>query len=518
MTAAYLSKAFGQSVDISLIESSNVSTVGVGEATFSDIHLFFEFLGLREEDWMPHCNAGYKLAIRFVNWNQERRWFYHPFQRFDIVEGRSIVEWWLKLKRDKVPCDYACFTVPAICDAQRSPRYLDGRVFDTKVEGMLGPCHKGSKPVAMDDLHMQYPYAYHFDASLLAKYLSQYAQARGVRRIVDDVQQVNLAGDGGIASLDTREHGALKAKLFVDCTGFRGLLINQALQEPFITFYESLPCDSAVAMQVPADPDREGINPFTTATALSSGWVWNIPLFHRTGTGYVYSSAFLSAEHAEREFRSHLGARAEGCNALHIKMRVGRNRNSWVKNCVAIGLSSGFVEPLESTGIFFIQNGIEQLVSHFSRGPIDEERVKNYNRTVAECIDGVREFLTLHYVAGNRQDTSFWKATKHDLFVPEPLAERLRLWHRQLPTKRTINPNYHGFPPYSYCLMLLGLGNVPDQSLALLDSADDRAALAAFDQVQVRARELVDALPPLSEYLAVKYGRQERELKEAVVI
>jgi tryptophan halogenase len=282
------------------------------------------------------------------------------------------------------------------------------------------------------------------------------------------------------------------------------------LAEPFISFTDSLPCDSAVAMQVPHDPEREGINPYTTATALDAGWVWNIPLCHRLGTGYVYASAFLTPEQAEREYRQHLGERADGCNALHIKMRVGRNRNSWVKNCVAIGLASGFVEPLESTGIFFIQHGIEQLVNHFPHWTLDEESIRSYNEAVAECIDGVREFLTLHYVAGTRQDTPFWKATKHDLMVPNDLAERLRLWKRELPTKRTINPREHGFTAYSYCVMLVGLGQRPEQPPALIDYLSEGSALSAFQSIRRRAEYLVKSLPPLSEYLSVKNSDQRR--------
>lgn len=509
MTAAYLAKALGENAEISLIESSTISNVGVGEATFSDIHLFFEYLGLREEDWMPYCNAGYKMAIRFVNWNAGGRYFYHPFQRFDLVQGRSIIEWWLKLKRDKMAFDYSCFTVPAICDAMKSPRFMNGQVFDSKMDGYIGPTDDVGRPRLIEDLQVQYPYAYHFDANLLAKFLCGYAQDRGVQRILDDVISVPLTETGHIHALQTKDHGLISGDLFIDCTGFRGLLINQTLKEPFISFTESLPCDSAVAMQVPSDP--KGINPFTTATALSAGWVWDIPLFHRTGTGYVYSSAFLSPEAAESEFREHLGKRAEGRKALHIKMRVGRNRNSWVKNCVAIGLSSGFVEPLESTGIFFIQHAIEQLVTYFPNGIGEEENIKSYNQVVGNLIDGVREFLTLHYVAGTKANNDFWKATKHDLVIPGDLAERLKLWKKRLPSRRTINPNYHGFPPYSYCCILLGLGHVPESSLPALDYLPDGPALAVFDQIQERTAALVNALPTLSDYLTAKYRMEEAD-------
>jgi len=506
MTAAYLSRALTNGVNISLIESANISTVGVGEATFSTIKLFFDFLGLQEHEWMPQCDATYKMAIKFVNWNQERRHFYHPFQRYDVVDGFNVAEWWLKLKGNAEPFDYACFTVPALCDTKRSPRFMDGRVFDSKVQELFG-CDQSTPRNTLTDLRVQYPYAYHFNASLLADFMRKYAVARGVERIVDDVASVEIREDGGISHVTTVNSGAIHADLFIDCTGFRGLLINKALNEPFVSFSESLLCDRAIAMQVPRDREKTGINPYTTATALSAGWVWNIPLLGRDGTGYVYSSAFISQDEAEEEFRDHLGKAAANCTPLHIRMRVGRNRRSWVRNCAAIGLSSGFVEPLESTGIFFIQNGIEELVSHFPNGEIDEEMIGSYNKAVANCIDGVREFLTLHYYASSRSDTPFWKATKHDLDLPDVLKERLRLWKTRLPSNRNINQHYHGFEAYSYSVMLLGLGYRPAQSLPVLDYADHENALATFRLIKENARRLCETLPSQFDYLrANKFG------------
>jgi len=500
MTAAYLRKALGERVDVTVLESPNIKTVGVGEATFSTIKLFFDYLGLSEHEWMPSCNATYKLAIRFVNWTTQGGHFYHPFQRYETVDGYNLGEWWLKLKRGEEPFDYACFNTPAICDAKKSPRFLDGRVYDDKVQGLwTGDAIADNKFLA--DHQVQYPYAYHFDASLLAKYLEGYGVARGVRQIHDEVQEVVLAEDGSIDHLVTRENGNLRADLYVDCTGFRGLLINQALKEPFVSFAESLLCDRAIALQVPVDIQTRGINPYTTATALSSGWVWNIPLYGRVGTGYVYSSAFTTPEAAEAELRQHLGPVSNGLQANHIRMRIGRNRNSWVKNCVAIGLSSGFVEPLESTGIFFIQHGIEELIHHFPHRAPDEESIRDYNRTIAECIDGVRHFLTLHYRASDRRDTEFWKATQNTALPPE-LAERMSLWKRRLPNAKSINPAYHGFESYSYSVMLLGLNHQPEVSLPVLEFLDDRNAIEAFRKVRRKSEYLVATLPTQYEYLS----------------
>ena len=505
MTAAYLSKALN-GVKIKLIESATISTIGVGEATFSTIKVFFDFLGLHEHEWMPKCNGAYKLAIKFVNWNDEGRDFYHPFQRYESIDGFFGAEWWLKTSQytNLQPFDYSCFVIPALCDQQRSPKYFDGNVFDDKVKEYFAPERELQKNV-LADLKFQYPYAYHFNAGLLANFLKDYAIKRGVEQILDDVLDVKFTEDGSIAQVITKEHGGIGGDLFVDCTGFRGLLINQALGEPYVSFSESLLCDRAIAMQIPKDIATEGIQPYTTATALDSGWVWNIPLYGRDGTGYVYSSAFVSPDDAEKDFRNHLGPASDTVEALHIKMRLGRARRSWVKNCIAIGLSSGFVEPLESTGIFFIQHGIEELVSHLPGAAIDEQLVKSYNRAVADCIDGIRDFLIIHYYGSTRADTPFWKANKHDLVIPDELQERLRLWKTRLPNNKNINPKYHGFESYSYSVMLLGLGYRPDNYLPTLSHMDDKNALKAFCAMREKADRLCRTLPSQYEYLKTMY-------------
>ncbi|MEH2140040.1 tryptophan halogenase family protein [Nostoc sp.] len=508
MTAAYLSKALDKNIQITLVESSNITKVGVGEATFSTIKVFFDFLGLQEDEWMPKCNATYKMAIKFVNWNAKGEHFYHPFQRYEVIDGFDLSEWWLKMKKDREAFDYACFLTPWLCDNQSSPRYLDGKVFDDKVQNEFSQEHIVKKSI-LDNLKIQYPYAYHFDANLLARFMKDYAMERGVKQIIDDVVDTKLTEDGSIDSLITKEHGILSGDLFIDCTGFRGLLINKVLDEPFISYSESLLCDRAIAMQIPTDLKKDGINPYTTATALSSGWVWNIPLYGRNGTGYVYASAFISAEEAEQEFRQHLGTAADNCQASHIKMRIGRNRNSWVKNCVAIGLSSGFVEPLESTGIFFIQHGIEELVSHFPSKSFNKELIHSYNKVIADCIDGVREFLTLHYYASDRTDTEFWKATKTNIKVPEELREKLRLWKNRLPSNKSINPKYHGFESYSYSVMLLGLNYMPESSLPILEHIKNHNAQAAFLEIKERANYLSSTLPSQYEYLTHVIKSQE---------
>jgi tryptophan halogenase len=495
MTATYLRSAFGDNVSVTLVESANVATVGVGEATFSTIRYFFDYLGLAERDWMPHCNATYKLAIRFENWRAPGHSFYHPFERLRVQHGFTLADWWLKLGGDQFDRD--CFLLPLLCDAKRAPKHLDGELFERSL-------HDGgdrARRTTMAEQETQFPYAYQFDAAMLAGYLAEYGTKRGVRRVLDDVVDVVRDGRGRIGHLVTKEHGDVHGDLFVDCTGFRGLLINKELGEPFESYHDYLPNDRAVALRVPVDVAREGVAPYTRATAMDAGWIWTIPLYHRNGTGYVYSADFCEPEEAERTLRSFVGPAAAEATANHIRMRVGRNRNSWVGNCVAIGLSSGFVEPLESTGIFFIQYAVEQLVKHFPDSDWDPALVRSYNRAVNRCLDGVRDFLVLHYRCAARADTPYWKATK-ERPVPDGVEERMDTWAARLPDDGSVYPYYHGFEAYSYNVMLLGLGgHLPGGHRPALDLVDDAAARREFELVRAQARALAERLPGQYEYL-----------------
>jgi len=494
MTASYLRAAFGDRVSITLVESGTVGTIGVGEATFSTVRHFFEYLGLEERDWMPSCGATYKLAIRFENWRSPGHYFYHPFERLRVVDGFPLAEWWLRT-RPTTRSDQACFVTATLCDAKRSPRRLDGRLYDASADS-IDPERRST----LSEQDAQFPYAYHFDAALLAQLLMGVATRQGVRRVVDDVLDCRLDERGWIDHIVTREHGEVRGDLFVDCTGFRSMLLGGALGEPFVSYLDTLPNDRAVALRVPADVEREGIRPYTTATAMDAGWIWTIPLQGRNGMGYVYSGEHCTPDEAEAALRAHAGHAADGLEANHIRMRIGRHRASWVANCVAIGLASGFVEPLESTGIFFIQHAIEQLVKHFPDEGWDGGLRAEYNRLMGRCMDGVREFLTLHYRAAARADNAYWRATKEREAPPE-LDERLRLWSRKLPDTESVYPHYHGFEPYSYTAMLMGLGGVPLRHRPALDLVDDRAALRELEAVRALSERLAVELPGHHEYV-----------------
>lgn len=494
MTATYLKTAFGDRLSVTLVESAQVSTIGVGEATFSTVRHFFDYLGLDEREWMPHCGGSYKLGIRFQDWRHVGHHFYHPFERLRVVDGFNIADWWLQLGDRSRTFDRQCYLTPALCEAARSPRGLDGELFAVDLDGPLGRS-------TLAEQREQFPYAYHFDASKLAEFLTGFGVRQGVRHVVDDVVDIGQDERGWITHVTTREHGELGGELFVDCTGFRGILINKTLGETFESFQDVLPNNRAVALRVPRDQERDGINPYTTATAVGAGWIWTIPLFGRVGTGYVYSDQFCTPEDAETTLRQFAAPGRDDLEANHIRMRIGRNRRSWVRNCVAIGLSSGFVEPLESTGIFFIQHGVEQLVRHFPDQRWDPALAEAYNTRVNHVIDGVKEFLVLHYRAAQRDDTPYWKEAKVRA-VPDGLTEKLTLASSLLLDEETIYPHYHGFEMYSWVTMLLGLGHepvTPRPALALADPARARQELA---RIEAEAARTIASMPSCYEYLA----------------
>ena len=470
----------------------------MGEATFSSVKLFFDFLGLREQDWMPKTDASFKLAIRYQDWTRDGGHFYHPFERMGFVGGAQLGDWWLRLREELPNFDYACFLTPHLCDAKRAPLRAESV---TRQPTFLDGFSSVEHPLPLEVHRYQTPYGYHFDAAMIAGFLADYGMKLGVCRILDNIVGVERTETGDLAALNLREGGQLVGDLFIDCTGFRSTLLGGALDEPFVSFSDSLLCDAAVAMQVPTNPFEDGIAPYTTAHAHGSGWIWRIPLFSREGTGYVYSRAHCDPEQAEQTLRRFHGPRSENLQANHIPMRVGRHQRPWVGNCVGIGLSAGFVEPLESTTIFFIQKAIEELVAAFPVAGIDPQARERFNRTMVGCIDGVRDFLILHYLASNRDDTPFWRDV-HAAVVPPSLAEDLSGWSNRLPSPHGINPRYHGFEAYSWATIMLGMRGLvgtPAPFTALLDAEPARQA---FGQLRHRAGQVVSELPSAVEYLA----------------
>jgi flavin-dependent dehydrogenase len=504
MAAAYLAKALQGSVNITLIESDRIPTVGVGEATVPSIRTeFFDFLELPESEWMPECTATFKIGIKYVNWAYppsvtKNNTFYHIFGEAKECDGIPLTHYWLKkrLSGYERPMAHCCYPSQALCENYKSPKFLDGRV--------------GAN------------YAYHFDASLVAQFLTKWATKRGVVRVIDQVTDVVLDDTGAISCLKTQKGNTYTADLYLDCSGFRGLLINQALKEPFLSYSENLLCDSAVAAAIPTHDNDDNFRPYTTATALSSGWVWEIPQYGRLGTGYVYSQNFLSSEDAEREFRAFHGISDKDIPVKHLKMRVGRTKRAWAKNCVSLGLASGFIEPLESTGIYFIYAALKQLVRYFPDKSMNPNLRDKFNERIAYMVDDVRDFIVMHYCTTSREDTLFWKANKFELKIPESLQALLDVYRAGAPINIPYTDEYGynqvfdaGFDRFwtnsNYLAILAGVNCLPDSALPILHHKQDslEKAEVIFNAVQATTEKLLDELP--SHYAYIK-SLQKTEL------
>lgn len=398
---------------ITLIESPNVPTVGVGEATVPGMPRTLRAAGISEQAFFKNCNASFKLGVLFGHWNVDRDGkpidYVNPFARAGAVGGIDAGYYFL----------------------QHGAQGLDfSQVFSPSVD--LACAFKGPRPLGKGEYAQGVGFAYHLDAGKFAKMMREICIARGVEHVLEDVTRVEQDERGYITALELKESGRRPVQLVIDCTGFKGLIINEVLKEPFVSYSKYLANDRALAVQIPhRDPTK--IASVTKSTALGAGWVWRVPLFNRIGTGYVFSSAHRSDDEARDEFLAHLGDEAQGAEPRVIPMRVGRNRNAWVKNCVAIGLSGGFIEPLESTAIHMIDIGVRWLMTYFPDQDYAAPLRQRYNKLTGNLYDEVRDFICLHYALGNRTDSQYWIDAREALEVPDSLAENLELWQYKLP-------------------------------------------------------------------------------------
>ena len=427
-------KSFGTS--ITLIESSDIGTVGVGEGSTPYMRQFFKKLNIAESEWMPACNATYKCGIDFPNWSTQPGFesYYHPF--FSSLDEPMAQAFFhnctVRRKGYDAPAhpdDY--FVAPALSRQYRSP------LADTAM------------PAEQD-------YAYHFDAGLLGNFLKQRAISAGVKHFIGNVTQAPVLDNGDIDCLHTDAHGVLQADLFVDCSGFAGYLINKTLKEPFIPFSDNLFNDSAVAIPSPLT-DKKAIPSETQSMALSAGWAWKIPLTSRFGNGYVYSSKYLSKEQAEQELRDHIGADAKGQEARHIRMRVGRVNNHWRQNCLAVGLSQGFIEPLEATALGLVQYTLEEFISQYSQ---DKGR-ETFNALVNEAFDETRDYIVLHYKLNSRKDSQYWIDNRNNEAISDKLKAIIEAWDSGQYFEKTAKSRAYTLPSW-YCIFA-GMGRFPEK-------------------------------------------------------
>lgn len=440
ITAAYLNAALNidgkQVVDVVLIESANVARVGVGEATVPTIRHILQTIGIAENAFMRATDATFKQAIKFENWLQpNNHQYYHPFDRRQAGPVDYSSAKWLASDRS-IPFGEMVSVQPHLCEMGLSPRMPDTRDYASPM-----------------------PYAYHMDAEKFADHLCEHATTRGVEHYLDDMVEVEQCAEHGhIVAVKTREGRRLEADLFVDCTGFLSLLIAKTLGVELVDFSDWLLCDRAIALRMPYDCFYAGnIKPYTTATALSSGWAWDIGLVNRRGTGYVYCSSFIDDEAAENELRAFEGSHCIDLPARRLKFYVGRRDRFWVKNCVAIGLSGGFIEPLESTGIYLSEFAAVTLAEHFPFGQEMQRLADRFNRIMANRYDEVLDFVNMHYCLSRRDDTEFWREVQQESHITDRLRAKFDFWKIKPPSASDFDDQFRLFSHQSYEYILYGM-------------------------------------------------------------
>ncbi len=446
MTAAALARLQANGVTkITLIESDDIGTVGVGEATSPPIKAFNAMLGIDENDFLAKTQGTFKLGIEFKGWTTTGDSYIHPFGSYGSdINGIKFHQIWLRLKKLGMPISYSDLSMCVVAARQGK--------FDRPAQD------RRSVLSTLD-------YAYHFDAGLYARYLRHYAEARDVHRLEGMITHVALHSETGFITgltLDSGQHVA--GDLFIDCSGFRGLLIEEALQTGYDNWSHWLPCNRAVA--VPCARTLP-LLPYTRSTAQRAGWQWRIPLQHRTGNGYVYCSDFITDDAAAQSLLDNLDGTALG-PPRQLHFTTGRRRDAWRRNCVAIGLSAGFMEPLESTSIHLIQSGISKLLALFpDRGFAAHER-DEYNRLTATQWEQIRDFLIVHYKLTNPGNSEFWRHCA-TMVIPDSLQRKIDLFKGR---GRLFRYEDELFTDASWTAVMLGQGLMPDAYDPMADTLD----------------------------------------------
>ncbi len=435
MTAAYLDAALNadgeHTVDIALLESPDVPRIGVGEATIPSITHILSVIGIDEIEFLKRVEGTYKQAIKYVDWlDGKGEGYYHAFGRYRSAPIDTTSMDWLASDRS-VPFSETISAQPVICEALLSPKTFDQR-----------------------DVGPRFTYAFHMNALKFADYLCEIATGRGVQHHLDHMVDVEMTEHGDIAAVTTRGGLRIEADLFVDATGFAGLLIEKQLGASWVDCSRWLLCDRALTIQVPYEHSYPGyVRPNTLATAVSAGWIWEIPLQTRRAWGYVHSSRFIDADAAEQELRAFVGADADGFDARAVPFKVGHRECSWVRNCVAIGLSAGFIEPLESTGLYLSDLAAVMLSEHFPERGDYSSMAFRFNRIMLNRFYEILDFINLHYCLTRRTDTEFWREVQRPERINDRLQAKLDFWRVKPPSAADFeDQNFPGQPlePYPY--------------------------------------------------------------------
>lgn len=475
MTAALFAKLFRDTLSITLIESEAIGTVGVGEATIPPIQTYNQALGFDENDFIRQTQGTIKLGIEFQNWSRLGDRYMHAFGGIGHHHGLSpFVHYFLRAR--------AAGSKDSLWDYSLNWLASNAGKFD-RIDRIEGTPLAGLN------------YAFHFDASLYAKFLRAYAEQAGVVRHEGKIIDVTLRGSDGFIESVTLEGGAkVGGELFIDCSGFRGLLIGDTLQVPYIDWTHWLPCDRAIAVQ------SENVGeprPYTQSIAHQAGWQWRIPLQHRTGNGHVFSSRHMS----EDEATSILLGNLEGqpiTDPRTLRFTIGRRERFWERNCIAVGLSSGFLEPLESTSIHLIQSSIVKLATLFPDLSFEPAYVDEYNRQVIDEIEGIRDFIILHYHANQRTDSAFWRSCA-EMSVPDSLVRRISLFRE---TGRIFREQNELFHEVGWLQVMMGQNIIPERYDHMADALPDSDLNEFLANLKTIMTGVVSRLPSHAEFIA----------------
>jgi len=472
MSAALIKKVLGASVNVELVESETIGTVGVGEATIPPIQLFNSVLGLNEAEFLRETKATIKLAIKFDNWKDVGDSYYHTFG----AAGKSLAF-----------CHFHHLHKRSQELGNKSHLWEYDLNYLCAEEGKFALINS-------KDPILEMPYAYHFDATLYAAYLRKYSEALGVKRtegMVEDVSQCPQSGF--IESLLLKDGSKINGDLFIDCSGMAAVLTEKKLRTGYEDWGHWLRCDRAVAM--PSERFEKTL-PYTRSIAHEAGWQWRIPLQHRNGNGFVYSSHHYSEEEAAELLMRNLESKAIG-DPNFIKFRTGRRLKQWNKNVIAVGLSSGFLEPLESTSIHLIQSAIVRLIHNFPHAGIDESQIAEYNKQSKIEFEQVRDFIILHYHVNERNDSQFWRDVR-EMEIPDSLAHKIQIFADNGQLFREQNDL---FAESSWLQVMLGQGITPKDYHPIANNIPEKQLLDMLEKVKEIKKNPLSQLPSHDEFI-----------------
>lgn len=480
MTAAALSRMLeSQNVVITLIESEQIGTIGVGEATIPDIANFNSMLGIDEKEFLSACNGTFKLGIQFNNWGKLGDSYFHPFGGHGVdMHGIDFHQYWLHTKAHGNPAELEDYSICSVAAKQGKFRHPD-----PNPRSVLS--------------HLRY--AYHFDAAGYATFLRKYAEKRGVKRIEGKIANVNVDQLSGEIS-DVQLEGGIShnADFFFDCSGFRALLLEQTLGVKYQDWSHWLPCNSAQAI---ASKRTEPLLPYTKSTAKIAGWQWRIPTQHRTGNGHIYSTDFISDDEAQKILLDGLDAEPLG-DPRTIRFKTGCRDQFWYKNCVGIGLSSGFLEPLESTSIFLIQQGIARFISLYPSANNADVIRNEYNRLMTREFAQVRDFIILHYHATQRTDSEFWNYCR-TMSIPDSLQHKIDLFKAG---GRVFRDEGELFSKPSWIAVMLGQNIQPSVADPMLNDIPIAEIKHSLNSMQSAMTNATNSLPSHADFIR-QYAR-----------